>query len=270
MAVTDFSSDGGHSVVTMTDLVEGLSALGLKRGDKLLVHSSLSAFGNVDGGEHTVIDALLRSVGNEGLVAVPTHTWGTVGGRQPVFHVDLSPSIVGRITETFRRRPGAVRSLHPTHSVAVMGDGAEAFVEGHERWSTPCAIESPYGRLVQQHGYVLMLGVTLESCTLIHGFEEWACVPWLFDRTERLYTVTEDGRVLTVMSRRHTSDPNCDRDFEALEPLLQSRGIMRVGRIGNATIRLLDAHKMADLLVGLLRDRPDLVLAQRSEPVPQE
>jgi aminoglycoside 3-N-acetyltransferase len=253
--------------VTRDDIIDGLRAVGLTPGATVMVHSSLSAFGYVAGGEQAVVDALLAVVGPRGLAVVPTHTWGTVNARQPVFHVQLSPSIVGRITEAFRRRPGAVRSRHPTHSVAAIGAEAAAFVDGHEAGNTPCAPDSPYGRLVQARGWVLLLGVDLSRLTLMHAFEEWAPVPWLFDRMETLYTILEDGRALTVPSQRHTGDPACQRDFPALEPLLQARGLICYGTIGAATVRLIDAGAAAELLVPLLRQRPDLVLQRRSRPV---
>jgi aminoglycoside 3-N-acetyltransferase len=256
------------ALVTRETIIDGLAALGLPRGATVLVHSSLSSFGHVDGGADTVIDALLAAVGEAGLVVVPTHTWGTVNARQPVFHVRLSPSIVGRVTETFRGRPDAVRSEHPTHSVAAIGADAAAFVAGHAQFSTPCAPASPYGRLVQRHGWVLMLGVDLSRFTLMHAFEEWAPVPWVFDRTETLYTILDDGRVLTVPSQRHTADPDCARDFPALEPVLGARRLLRTGKIGAATVRLIDASAVADLLVPLLRQYPDVVLKRRREPAP--
>ena len=50
-------------VVTKQDIAEGLAALGVRAGDALLVHSSLSRFGHVEGGADAVIDALLEAVG---------------------------------------------------------------------------------------------------------------------------------------------------------------------------------------------------------------
>lgn len=251
------------TTVTGRSVVQGLEALGIGSGDLVLMHSSLSSMGHVDGGANTVIDALQWVVGREGIVAVPTHTWGTVNARQPVFHVSLSPSIVGVVTEVFRHRAGVVRSLHPTHSVAALGRRASDFVEGHERWSTPCAMDSPYGRLVQESGWVLLLGVDLSVCTLIHGFEEWAELPWVFNREEQLYTITSEGGTLSVPSRRHTDADGFDRDFPALEPLLQSRGLMRTTTIGDALVRLISASGFWDLLAPLLHQHPDLVLAHR-------
>ena len=52
--------------VTKEDLKRGFTQLGLKRGDVVGVHSSLSSFGYVESGADTVIDALLETVGEEG------------------------------------------------------------------------------------------------------------------------------------------------------------------------------------------------------------
>ena len=256
-----------RAAVTRVDIVGGLRDVGLGPGAVVLMHSSLSSMGHVDGGADAVVEALLEVVGSDGVASVPTHTWGTVNARQPVFHVRLSPSIVGRITEVFRHRPEALRSRHPTHSVAAIGRRSAEYLQGHELSQTPCGRESPYGRLCAWGGAVLFLGTQLSSCTLMHAFEEWAPVPWVFDRWENLYTVLDDGRVIPVPSRRHTGDPGCRRDFPGLEPLLQRHGLIRYGRIGQATLRLLDAAGAERLLVPRMRDDPDLVLQRRVNPV---
>ncbi len=253
--------------VTRVDIIRGLRDVGLGLGAAVLMHSSLSSMGHVDGGADAVISALLEVVGPDGLASVPTHTWGTVNARQPVFHVRLSPSIVGQITEVFRHRPDALRSRHPTHSVAAIGRRSAEYVRDHELAETPCGRESPYGRLCAWGGYVLFLGVQLNTWTLMHAFEEWAPVPWIFNRWEHLYTVLEDGTVIPVPSRRHNPDPDCRRDYLALEPLLQRHGLIRYGRIGDATLRLVDAAGAERLLLPRMREDSDLVLKRRSRPV---
>src|SRR6266571_3397586 len=49
----------------------------------------------------------------------------------------------------FRRGPEVVRSLHPTHSVAVSGNKADAIVAGHHAAETPCGRPTPYGKLLE-------------------------------------------------------------------------------------------------------------------------
>ena len=259
------ASDSSVPALDKSDLTRCFQEIGVRTGGTLLVHSSLSAFGYVRGAENTVIDALLDVVGPAGLLVMPTHTWDTVNAAQPVFHEQLSPSITGRITETFRHRPTAVRSLHPTHSVAALGSGAREFCVGHELYSTPCSRTSPYGRLAAAGGQVLMLGVGLDCLTLMHGIEEWAEVPWLFNRVETLHVITEAQATLTVVSRRHTNVPYYEeRDFPSLEPTLREAGAIAYGSAGKATIRLIDAALTTDTLLPLLRKDPDLVLGPKN------
>lgn len=242
------------SVVSKADIVRGLRALGLREGDVVLVHSSLRSFGYVEDGANAVIHALLETVGEDGTVMVPTLTWSTVNAEQPVFDVQRTPSVVGWVTEVFRHRPEAIRSLHPTHSVAAIGAKVRYMTEGHERDATPCSRTSPYGKLVQEGGYILFLGMGLECNTTFHAMEEWSNVPGRFAKEmEDLHVIDYEGNDLLVPSRRHRAKPN---DFPKIEPELLQRGILRIGRIGDAEIRLVAAKPMAELALQFLKEDP--------------
>ncbi|HEX2951333.1 MAG TPA: AAC(3) family N-acetyltransferase [Armatimonadota bacterium] len=223
------------------------------------MHSSLRRLGPAEHGADGIIDALLAAVGSNGTVAVPTHTWGTVNELQPVFHPILSPSIVGALTNVFRQRPDALRSLHPTHSVAALGMRAEELVRGHELEDTPCSPTSPYGKLVTWGGKILFIGVGLQYCTFFHGCEEWAECPWLFKPApEMYYSITAEGKVIPVPSRRHTH--NVRRCYPILETPLREAGILQDGRVGECPLLLLDARRAAEWLVPRLRKNPYLLV----------
>ena len=254
------TTDRMVSTVERHDIARGLAALGVGAGDALLAHSSLSRFGYVEGGADAVIDALIDSVDPDGTVVVPTHTWGAVNAQNPVFDVRSSPSVVGRVTEVFRVRPAARRGLHPTHSCAAVGPMADALLGGHETQVTPCGSRSPYQRLMDCGGKIVFLGVSLRANTSFHALEEIACVPWLFDRFEMLYSIDYEGRRIAVPSRRHSAAML--RDFEKLEPELIERGAMVKGAIGDATVRVVDAAAMRDVVVPMLAQDPFLPLAE--------
>ena len=96
---------------------EDLSALGVRRGGVLLVHSSLRSLGYVPGGAETVIRGLLHALGEEGTLLLPSLSYDHATPRNPYFDIRRTPSNVGAIAEYFRQRPGTLRSMHPTHSV---------------------------------------------------------------------------------------------------------------------------------------------------------
>ena len=246
------------------DLRAAFTDVGLQLGDTVLVHSALRRLGPVDGGADAVIDALLATVGTEGTVAVPTHTWAVVNERQPVFHQTLTPSNVGALTNVFRKRRDAVRSLHPTHSIAAIGPRAVDLTIGHEADETPCARDGAYGRLAACGAKVLIIGVGLECCTFFHGCEEWAGMPWAYrKRPVQLYSIPESGGPIPVTMHQHfvhTWD-----FYPRLEPLLVDAGCLRVARFGGCELRLLDAGAGAAWLVERLRDDPSIILP---DPMP--
>jgi len=246
-------------VVTTDDIARGLRRLGVGGGGVILAHISLSSFGRVEGGAEAVIEALLAAVEPGGTVLVPTHTWDRINSANPVFDVRRTPSGVGRVTEAFRARPDALRSLHPTHSCAAIGPLGRSLLRDHETEVTPCGRNSPYQRLMECGGKVVFLGVTLEVNTSFHAIEEIAGVPWVFDRFEMLYAVDYDGKRIPVPSRRHTDD--LDRAYEAMEPLLTSRGALVSGRIGAAAVRVIDSAAMERVLAPRLAEDPFMILS---------
>ena len=76
-------------MVSKEIIKEGLSSLGLKEGDVVLLHSSLKALGPArelvklpNCGADMVLDGFLETVGPDGLVAVPTLS-ATFAPRKP-------------------------------------------------------------------------------------------------------------------------------------------------------------------------------------------
>jgi len=233
--------------VTAGEIADGLRALGVRPGDVIHAHSSLSAFGHVDGGAEAVVDALLQAVGADGTASVPTHTWHLVSPENPVFDVRTTPCCVGAVPEAFRRRPEARRSLHPTHSCAAIGARRDELLAGHHTDVTPCGGRSPYQRLIEWGGRIVFLGVTLQCNTAFHALEELACAGWLFDRCQELLAVDYEGSRIPVPSRRHANP--YDRAFGEQEPLLEAEGVLRRGRIGEADVRIVDAAGMREVLL---------------------
>ncbi len=249
--------------VTRSDIAEGLGRLGLSRGDTVLFHTRLSAFGWVEGGAGALIDAILDVIGPEGTALAPTLTYSREHSADapPVFGARTTPAVTGRTPEVFRARPEAVRSFHPTHSLAALGAGAESITAGHEDCSTPCGVGSPYEKLVEMGGKVALFGVGLENCTLIHYCEEVAEVPYHLQPRPALATITDAGgrtfrREIRLHQWGHTTD------FARPEPVLLERGIMRKGRIGEAEVRLIEARPFARFLIETLRREPRYLLAE--------
>lgn len=243
-------------------LAERFHAHGIRTGDRLLVHSSLKALGPIDGGGQAVLEAFLDVLTPSGLLAMPTHTWAVVNDRQPVFHQRYTPSHVGTLTNLLRLHPGAIRSLHPTHSVAAWGDEAKTYLADHQRDMTPCSPTSPYARLLERGGKVVLLGVDLRACTFFHCLEEMAGLGDLPGELASLepvsrkrYLMGDDGSLVISAIRGHRNHRS--DHYGRIESELVEEGILSWHSVAPAArLGILDAVAAADWLIPRLKENP--------------
>ena len=94
-------------------------ALGLRRGDMVLMHSSFRSLGPIEEGIGTLISELFNVLTDRGTLIVPTLNYAYAPEENPVFDVRKTRSCVGAVPEFFRQLPGVYRSLSPTHSAAA-------------------------------------------------------------------------------------------------------------------------------------------------------
>lgn len=241
------------------DLLTHLAEIGVDPRGTLLVHSSLKAVGATENRADTVVDALVEYM-TGGLLVLPAHTWSNVGTTNPVMDVLHTPTCVGALTELFRRRSGVRRSLHPTHSLAALGAGAEAFVAGEERVGTPCGAGGAYHRLWERDAQILLVGVTFARNTFIHGIEEWdGAVGTISSEPTDLYVITEDGCRLHTPQHRHYARLGSET-FPKLEPQAIHEGVLTLGRLGDATTRLMRAQPLRAMVAARLAEDPTYLL----------
>jgi len=166
-------------VVNENDIYSALKKLGISSGDCVIVHSSLSSFGYVEGGADAVIDALLKTLWPHGTLVMPTLCQRDKDLRFETWDIAKSPSDVGHVTEVFRRRWDSVRSDHPTHSVAAIGPMAEEITAGHGQasgrpgpWGDAAfAVDSPWQKLCDLNAKIILVGVDFTKNTMVHMVE---------------------------------------------------------------------------------------------------
>lgn len=238
-------------------LLHQLEQMPIQPNGTIIVHSSMKSIGKVVGGADTIIHAFIEYM-KDGLLVFPTHTWDTVHAKQPRFYPDSTPSHIGVLTELFRQHPSSIRSLHPTHSVAAIGKDAEEFTTGDERFDTPTARESAWGKLLDRQAKILLIGVGLERNTFIHGIEEWCDVPGRLTQTrEALVTVLPDGKEIAVPSRRHTA-PDASQYYPKVEDFLVEKGAIEYAEFGDATVLVCDAVLLTKYISNMLAIEPEL------------
>jgi aminoglycoside N3'-acetyltransferase len=254
--------------VSRTQILEDLRKLGVKEGDVLYVFSSLSRIGNVVGGASTVIDALAEAVGTEGTLVLPC--FSLVGDEMTktlesgrVFDPKTTQTTLGLIPETFRKEPGVLRSIHPTHSVCALGTKGKWITQGHENCATTFGKDTPFDKMVGFNAKVLLLGVDVRVITFYHYFEDVTENFPINPYCEKEYEakVLVNGKVKKIKVRSHDpkvaetriDHPDGAFNREYLTDYLVSRRVLKLGLVGEAKSSIIDATDLIEALKELLR-----------------
>jgi len=250
-------------VITESQLIEDLVAIGIEKGDTLLVHSSLSKMGYLKDGPKTFVDALLEVVGEEGNLLMPTSPNSVFQlnyiQNTPFFDVLNSPSRLGAITEYFRRLPDSVRSLNATEPVSAIGPLAEYFTKDHFNQLTPYNDHSPFYKVGKQNGKILYIGVTLDNAgTSLHTLEDEikdfkypVYYPNIFDFT----VIDEKGNKHKVKTKVHNPEWSKKRKCDGLIPGFEVDNVLKKVKIGKADTLLVDANGFFESMVKNYKDK---------------
>ena len=250
-------------MVTYREILSSLRKLGLDHSIPVVVHASLSSFGEVHGGVETLLGALLATVDS---VIMPTFTYKTMlvpeqgpdnnamlygSGKDrnamADFFSPMMPAdrLMGALAEALRCHPHARRSMHPILSFA--GIRVEAALNS-QTLAEPMA---PLQALVVSHGWVLLLGVNHMVNTSIHLAERLA------GRKQFIrWALTPQGVV------ECPAFPGCSDGFQALAPHVE--GITRRVKIGNAEVQALSLVELLTTVQNLIAKDPLALLCEHS------
>lgn len=231
-----------------------LKEMGICPTDTLLIHASMKVIGAVEGGADTVLDALMEYM-SSGMLMFPTHTWRQMGKEYPVFDPETEPVCVGILPELFRKRRGVVRSLHPTHSMAVYGKHAAEYVAGEEQWETPCTPGGCWSRLSKEQAKILLIGVGHERNTYIHAVEEELDVPERLTAEPEIFWIRMKDGTLKERSMYRHYNPKTDHISEAypkLEQAFYDRGAAKKVKFGDADGILCEAAAIRQVVSEVL------------------
>jgi aminoglycoside 3-N-acetyltransferase len=243
---------------TRETLAADLRRLGLQAGRVVIAHSSLSSLGWVCGGPVAVVQALLDVITPDGTLVMPAHSgelsepsywqhppvpeawWPIIRETTPAFDPRCTPTRgLGRIVETFRTWPGALRSSNPQDSFVARGRHAE-FITAEHALEDGLGERSPLARVYDLDGDVLLLGVPYGNNTSFHlgeyrapGGRQIAQGAPILENGQRVW------KTFTTLEVDSDCFDELGADFERAHPVA-------IDLVGSATTRLFSQRAAVD------------------------
>ncbi|MCK4720770.1 AAC(3) family N-acetyltransferase [bacterium] len=257
-------------MISRERLVGDLQSLGICEGDVVLLHSSLKSIGYVDGGPNTVLEAITEVIKPSGSLVIPTYhmvnynMYDTCLDKKYVFDPRTADTFLGLIPSAFLKFPRIERSIHPTHSVSALGKDAKYITEAHHLASSTFGTDSPWDRLMKLDGKVLGLGVTMGPVTFYHILEDLMLdefpIPARMTETYGLSCRDWNGNLIKVPVNPHDPEiakKRIDRNTYLADYFwneFSHRGLLRVGKVGEATSWWSSARKFYNHLLALMNE----------------
>ncbi|MDG2521164.1 aminoglycoside 3-N-acetyltransferase [Caulobacter segnis] len=260
--------------ITRARLRDDLHAMGLRAGDLVMVHAAMSKVGRLLHGPDALVGALRDAVGPDGTVMAYVDWDGAYDelvdaeGRVPPAWRDHVPPFDpatsrairenGVLAEFVRTTPGALRSGNPGASVAAIGARA-AWLTADHPLDYGYGEGSPFAKLVEAGGKVLMVGAPLDTLTLLHHAEHLARIPGKRVRRIEVPFAVEGEVHWRMVEEFDTSDPVvgglAEDYFARIVRNFLDGGQGAVGAVGAAEAVLVDAASICAFGVEWLQSR---------------
>lgn len=250
-------------MISVTEIQKAINALGLS-GSAVCIHSSMRSFGSaLEGG----LDGLLQSfLGSGCTVMVPTFSYMFEASPVPPYmpprngagdyscfssdscqphepyqpdSKELSTEDMGLFSEYVLQQPGSIRGRNPLNSFTALGPAAASLISGQ----TTRDVYAPFRELCDMNGYVLLMGVSLESATIIH------CAEQVAGRTPFIrWAKASNGQTIPV------STGSCSLGFDHLQPVVSS--IVHQVTVGQSVWSCYPAKEIVRLCAEALKKDP--------------
>lgn len=254
-------------LILKNDVMNALKTVGVKKGQNIIVHCSLSSIGFVCGGPQIIIESLLESVGAEGTILMPTQSWknldpetgvhweepvewwNAIRENWPAYNKYITPTnTMGAVAEMFRTCPGTMRSDHPARSFAANGRNARLFTNNHDL-SNIFGDGSPLGRLYDEDGNILLIGVGYDKNTSLHLADARADFKSKHNTVEHSAIMENGVRVWKAYETLAVDGEDFDAIGEAFESSAENAGFIHKTTLGNATLRFIKMRPLVDFAV---------------------
>lgn len=262
---------------TIETLKEDFRNLGIKKDMTLIVHSSLSSIGWVNGGAVSVIDALIQIIGKDGTIIMPSQTgdlsdpkdwekppvplsWHQeIRDTMPAFDVKKTPTrSMGVIVETFRKYKGVRRSNHPQVSFIAWGKNRD-YILKNQKLDYGLNDKSPLGKMYRLDTKVLLIGVDYDNNTSFHLAEYNSN---LRKEIKQSAPIIEDGKRVW----KEFKDIDLDTEhFNEIGREFEKEHEVVIGRVGQSRAKLFSQKECVDFATEWMKNNEDKMIQKLTD-----
>jgi len=238
-------------------------------GKNICIHSSIKSFGGLENGPQGIIEAFLKE---DCTIIVPTFTdkyevnpeknmmpmqngWdysykieSCCDEIYSIDSVEIEIKDMGILPTTIVNANGRIRGNHPLNSFSAIGKNAEKMIKGQK----PLNVYYPLEKLVDENGYVILMGVDYNTLTLLHLAEQKAGRN-LFRR----WAKDEQGK--TMMAEVGS----CSDGFTNFSKYFNDKEIAKERMVGKSLWKIINAKELLAFATTLIKENPNITMCDK-------
>ena len=238
-------------MVTKEQLRTALEELGVEKGMTLEVHSSLSSFGELEGGAMTVIDTLEELVTEEGGIFMPALRLSPelpltdddkalgITVKIKILPPDAERTAMGLVADTFRKLPDTFAGQDTISTAGWGRHGKEALTGGLDY-------------AIHHGGKALLLGVDIYKLTAMHYVEGATPedISKRYEPTEAVNKIYPPDEWLIECGHPPV------KAWYKIQSAAYEKGLIKEAMIGNCKAMFFDIHDAISIYENELRTDP--------------
>jgi aminoglycoside 3-N-acetyltransferase len=243
---------------------EGVSAIfkkcGVSKGDSIFLHCDALVTLGLQGSDvnermSVLFDGILELIGKSGTLIIPTFTYSATKGE--IFDVDESQSVVGLLTEYFRKLPGVCRSLNPIFSVASIGAMAETFK--NSSFDDCFGKKSSFALIHKMNTWIFTLGCSFDRITFIHYIDQAEQVDFRYFKSFPAVIVNKkETKNITIRYLVRDINRETDVKLDKLKVRLNAKNLLKSEEIGRAELTGVKSKDFYKVAVEMIREKQNI------------
>ena len=238
-------------MITKEELKKALTDLGITKGMTLEVHSSLSSFGELEGGAMTVIDTLKELVTEEGSIFMPALRLSKelpltdedkkmgITVKIKVLPRDEERTAMGLVADTFRKLPDTYTGRDVISTSGWGKHGKEALTGGLDY-------------AIHNGGKALLLGVDIYKLTAMHYME--GATPK--DINDRFAPTEEINKIYPPDQWFMEAGHPPVKAWYTIQKMAYEKGLIKEAQIGSCKAMFLDIWSVVSIYENELKTNP--------------